>query len=70
MKLYFDHVNSEKLPTILVLKSYDPATNTTLSAVETTKYDKKDYKINELADFLDPFGRATKKILAETSTSN
>ncbi len=70
MKHFSEHVSADKLPIILVLKSFDQNTNGTLDTVEIAKYDKKDYKINELADFLDPFSRTHKKEAVQTTSSD
>jgi len=44
-----------------VLKSWDSKENKTLDAVETLKYSKKEYKLDELKEFLTPLARWAKK---------
>lgn len=48
-------------PAFLVLKSYDANDNKTLDIVEVIRYGKKEYKLDELKEFLQPFARSTKK---------
>ena len=48
-------------PTILVLKSFDPSENKTTEEVEQIKYGKKEYKLDELKEFLTPLAREGKK---------
>jgi hypothetical protein len=60
-----------KYPKIFVLKSLDPETNKTLSTAETITSSKKDYKLDELKEFLTPLARwAKKEPLQKKETKN
>ena len=55
------HFNVKDFPTILLLKSFDNVGNQILETVETIKYDKAEYKLEELKEFLAAYARAEKK---------
>jgi hypothetical protein len=55
----FEGVN--EFPSILVLKGFDVEANTTLESVETIRYSNKEYKIDELKEFLNPLATNGKK---------
>lgn len=48
-------------PTILVIQTYDTADNEITGEKEVFKYDKKEYKLDELKEFLEEYIRADKK---------
>lgn len=50
-----------EFPTIIVMKTFDTTTNQTLDVVPMLKYDKKEYKLDELKEYLNQFARADKK---------
>lgn len=47
-------------PSILVFKTFDTTTNSTLDVVPVLKYDKKEFKLDELKTYLSQFARADK----------
>jgi hypothetical protein len=47
-------------PSILVFKTFDTTTNQTLEVAPILKYDKKEYKLDELKTYLSQFARAEK----------
>ena len=47
-------------PSILVFKSFDTTTNQTLEASSILKFDKKEYKLDELKTYLSEFARTEK----------
>ena len=60
VKQFSDHIG-DQYPSILVLKSWDANENKTLDSVEVIKYSKKEYKLDELKEFLTPLARWAKK---------
>ncbi len=60
VKQFSDHIG-EQYPSIIVLKSWDGKENKTLDSVEVIKYSKKEYKLDELKEFLNPLARWAKK---------
>jgi hypothetical protein len=59
-KQYADQVG-DQYPSIIVLKSWDAKDNKTLESAEVIKYNKKEYKLDELKEFLTPLARWEKK---------
>lgn len=51
-----------------MVNSYDPESKNPLEQITTIKYDKKDYKLDELKEFLEPFARDSKKEVKEEET--
>jgi hypothetical protein len=60
VKAYQDSIG-DTYPTILLLKSWDAKENKTSEAIEVIEYDKKEYKLDELKEFLNPHARWAKK---------
>lgn len=58
VRLFKDYVT--EYPSIIVLKSFDTTTNQTLDVVPVLKYDKKDFKLDELKTYLSQFARNEK----------
>ena len=58
MRQYKDQVT--EYPSILVFKTFDTTTNQTLEDYPILKYDKKEYKLDELKTYLSEFARAEK----------
>jgi hypothetical protein len=48
-------------PSIIVYKSWDQSSNQTLDSAELIKYSKKEYKLDELKEFLTPLAKSQKK---------
>lgn len=58
VRLFKDQVT--EYPSIIVLQSFNITTNQTLEVVPVLKYDKKDYKLDELKTYLSQFARNEK----------
>jgi hypothetical protein len=59
-----------EFPSILVLKSFDIESNQTIEEVEQIKYSKKEYKIDELKEFLNPLALNGKKDLPKSASKS